>query len=122
MDQHTCRCQQPRGPRRRGGPRWPGLRRPAALAGGLAATALLAAACGGGSVPTSNAETAYQKTLAYSQCMRTHGIPDMPDPQVNDQGVQIRIGGPGHSGPAPNSPVLRAAQQACQKLMPGGPP
>jgi hypothetical protein len=189
MDQRTCRCQQPRGPRRRGGPRWPALRRAAALAAGLAATALLAAACGGGSVPTSNAETAYQKTLAYSQCMRahgepgfpdpqpngnllingqqdhlngdlmnhankicqhlmpknkpltatqqrqltaqalkfvacmrTHGIPDMPDPQVNDQGVQIRIGGPGHSGPAPNSPVLRAAQQACQKLMPGGPP
>ncbi len=163
------------------------LRRAGALAAGLAATALLAAACGGGSAPTPNAETAYQKTLAYSQCMRahgepgfpdpqpngnllingqqdhlngnlmnhankicqhlmpkfkpltatqqrqltaqalkfvacmrTHGIPDMPDPVVNDQGVQLSIGGPGHGGPAPNSPVLRAAQQACRKLAPGG--
>jgi hypothetical protein len=172
---------------RRTGPGGP--RRAGALAAGLAATALLAAACGGGSSPAPAADSAYQKLLAYSQCMRahgepgfpdpqpngnllingqqdhlngalmnaankacqhlmpkskpltaaqqrqltvqalkfvacmrTHGIPYMPDPVVNAQGIRIAIGGPGHSGPAPNSPVLRAAQQACQKLMPGGPP
>jgi hypothetical protein len=181
------------GPRRRWplqtGPRRTRLWRTGALAAGLAATALLAVACGGGSSPAPTADAAYQKMLAYSQCMRahgepgfpdpqpngnlllngqqdhlngalmnsankacqhlmpkappltaaqqrqltvqalkfvacmrTHGIPDMPDPVVNAQGVRLEIGGPGHSGPAPNSPVLRAAQQACRKLIPGGAP
>jgi hypothetical protein len=163
-------------------------RRSGALAGGLAAIALLVAACSGGS-SAALAATAYQKSLAYAQCMRargepgypdptsnggflingqkdhlngqlmqsankkcqhllpkvapmtaaqqrrataealkyvacmrTHGIPDMPDPTVNAQGIQFRIGGPKGQGPPPNSPVLHAAMQACQKLLPGGPP
>jgi len=54
--------------------------------------------------------------------MRTHGIPNMPDPHVNSQGIQMRIGGPKGSGPKPNSPVIQAAMQACRKLIPGGPP
>jgi hypothetical protein len=196
MDEGTGRSRRfglprpgPRGTRPQGpGPRRAGLWRAGALAAGLAATALLAAACSGDPSPTSAADTAYQKMLAYSQCMRAHGepgfpdpqpngnllidgrqnhlngtmmnsankacqhlmpkakpmtaaqqrrvtaqalkfvacmrahgIPNMPDPVVNAQGVEMRIGGPGSSGPAPNSPVLRAAQQACQKLMPGAP-
>jgi hypothetical protein len=167
------------------------LRRPGALAGVLAAAAVLAA-CGGGS-PTAPAtpgsQAYYQDAVAFSQCMRTHGepgfpdpqsdgsilingqkdhlngalmnsaqkacqhllpkqppltaaqqrrltaqalkfvacmrahgIPDMPDPVVNADGVGIRIGGPGGSGPAPGSPVLKSAMQACRKLAPGGLP
>jgi hypothetical protein len=62
------------------------------------------------------------QALRYVACMRIHGIPNMPDPQVNSQGIEFRIGGPNGSGPKPNSPVLHAAMQACQKLLPGGPP
>ena len=62
------------------------------------------------------------QALRYVACMRTHGIPDMPDPKVNSQGIELRIGGPNGSGPKPGSPVLQAAMQACQKLLPGGPP
>ena len=62
------------------------------------------------------------EALKYVACMRTHGIPDMPDPVVNAQGVEFRIGGPKGKGPPPGSPVLRNAMQACQKLLPGGPP
>jgi hypothetical protein len=164
-------------------------RRSGVLAAAGAAVALLATACGGGGAPALAATTAYQKALAYAQCMRahgepgypdptsnggfmingpkdhlngqlmqsankvcqhllpktapmtaaqqrqattqalryvacmrTHGIPDMPDPEVNAQGIEFKIGGPHGSGPPPNSPVLRAAMQACQKLLPGGPP
>jgi hypothetical protein len=62
------------------------------------------------------------EALKFVACMRQHGIPNMPDPIVNAQGIELRIGGPGHSGPPPNSPVLRAAQQACHKFLPGSLP
>jgi predicted amidohydrolase YtcJ len=62
------------------------------------------------------------QALKYVACMRTHGIPDMPDPVVNAQGVEFRIGGPKGKGPPPGSPVLQNAMRACQKLLPGGPP
>jgi len=62
------------------------------------------------------------QALKFVACMRTHGIPNMPDPHVNSQGIQMRIGGPKGSGPKPNSPVIQAAMQACRKLIPGGPP
>jgi hypothetical protein len=62
------------------------------------------------------------EALKYVACMRTHGIPNMPDPQVNAQGVRFSIGGSNGKGPSPNSQVVHNAMQACQKLLPGGPP
>jgi hypothetical protein len=62
------------------------------------------------------------EALRYVACMRTHGIPNMPDPVVNAQGVQFRIGGPKGKGPPPGSQMLHNAMQACQKLLPGGAP
>jgi hypothetical protein len=61
----------------------------------------------------------YQMALAYSQSMSTHGLPNFPDPIGNARGIAFRLG---KEGPHRNSPVFRSAQQACQKLMPGGPP
>ena len=62
------------------------------------------------------------QALRFVACMRAHGLPNMPDPVVNAQGIQLPLGAPGHSGPRPSSAVLRAAQQACQSLLPGTPP
>jgi len=88
------------------------------LAGALAATALLAAACGGGSGGLVSAQqTNYQKAVAFSQCMRAHGPPTFPDPHVNSSGIELQL----PKGLQPNSPVFRAAQQACKNLMPGLP-
>ena len=53
--------------------------------------------------------------LAYSQCMRTHGVPDFPDP-VGDK-IELR-GSPG-SDLNPDSPQFVAADKACQALQPG---
>ncbi len=53
--------------------------------------------------------------LAFSSCMRSHGVPNFPDP--NSQG-QIDIGS--SDGINPQSPQFQSAQQACQKLMPNG--
>ena len=41
----------------------------------------------------------------------------IPDPQVNSSGIEMQL----PKGLQPNSPVFRAAQQACKKLMPGLP-
>jgi hypothetical protein len=62
------------------------------------------------------------EALKYVACMRTHGIPDMPDPVVNAQGVEFRIGGPKGKGPPPGSPVVQNAMRVCQHLLPMGPP
>jgi hypothetical protein len=62
--------------------------------------------------------------LAMARCMRTHGVPNFPDPVVSagpgghGAGVRVRIGAPG-SGFDPNSPAFQQAQQACGHLMGG---
>ena len=55
-----------------------GCRRWGVLAVAVAGAALLAAACGGGSPPAPAALTAYQKALAYAQCMRARGVAGWP--------------------------------------------
>ena len=50
------------------------------LAALLAGIALLAAACGGGSAGSAGSSP-YAKALAYSQCMRSNGVANYPDPK-----------------------------------------
>jgi hypothetical protein len=55
-----------------------------------------------------------QKLLAYAKCMRSHGVPDFPDPSSS---------GPLAIDPGqldPNSPQFKAADQACKQYLPGG--
>jgi hypothetical protein len=95
------------------------LRRPMPAAAALACLAMLTAACGSGD-PTSSAGSpggsGKASALAYSECMRAHGIAKFPDP--NSQGGIDISGGPG-SAIDPQSPQFKAADQACRKLMPG---
>ena len=82
--------------------------------------ALLTAACGGGSSgsggsalgSSSGSSAASASGLAYSRCMRAHGVPNFPDP-----GAQ---GGLNAKGIDPNNPVVHAAAQVCQHLLPNG--
>jgi hypothetical protein len=54
---------------------------------------------------------------AFSACMRSHGVPDFPDP--NSRGaVSITA----NSGLDPSSPRFQSAETACQSLMPGPTP
>jgi hypothetical protein len=53
--------------------------------------------------------------LRFAACIRTHGIPNFPDPVVTAHGMKIN-----GIGPAPSAPQLAAAQQACRKFLPGG--
>lgn len=47
--------------------------------------------------------------------MRSHGVPNFPDPGGGGGGIQI----PSGSGINPQSPAFRSAQNACFKLLPG---
>jgi hypothetical protein len=70
-----------------------------------------------GGHPTA-AQTAKAKAqaLAMSRCMRSHGVPNFPDPQFQSGpggGVGVRLGGAGLN---PNSPAFQAAQKACGSI------
>jgi hypothetical protein len=97
---------------------------------------LLASACGGGS---SGAKVAHIGTTtasngsgssgasgsgnptAFSSCMRSHGVPNFPDP---DSQGHIKITGGVSNGKTfgvdTNSPQFKAASRACRKLQPNG--
>ncbi|MGH2862091.1 MAG: hypothetical protein ACRDLT_11400 [Solirubrobacteraceae bacterium] len=99
---------------------------PALAVAGL--TAVLVAACGGGSKPPSpsvsghsskdnGAQEAYRIGVRYSACMRTHGVTKFQDPRVHTQGnhvsVMIQVD-PAITG----SPAYKSAQKACGHLLP----
>ena len=110
----------------------PGAR--AALTALALGGALLNAGCGGSSSPgvahvatptgsgstsstTASASPASpasqeQAMLAFAKCMRANGEPSFPDPSAG--------GGFIVHGVNPSSPVFKAAQAKCQRLMPGG--
>jgi hypothetical protein len=65
-------------------------------------------------------ERGFAEALKFSACMRSHGVPNFPDPQRSaDGGITLMIGGPDSSDVDPNSPAMKAAEQACQSFMPG---
>ena len=97
---------------------WPPAARTATAVIATASLALLAAACSGSPSSTStggssNANgSANSRLVAYSQCMRSHGLPNFPDPaggvppKVTAQELGV------------SSSRLQAAQGACQHLLP----
>jgi hypothetical protein len=117
---------------------------------GLAALALLVAGCGGGaktptvahlgtstsssgsspsSGPSSSASGSSQngstspdgQAVAYSACVRAHGVPNFPDPKVSTDGSEVRVAIAVNLSISGN-PHFKSAQEACRKLLPGGGP
>jgi hypothetical protein len=108
----------------------------------LAAAAITQAGCGGSKAPsvanlgttTSSSDAGQTNTtstsgrgapesqlqtdaLKYSLCMRSHGVPNFPDPSPGG-GFVFQAG----SGLNPSSPALKSAMAKCQKYMGGSPP
>ena len=68
---------------------------------------LLAAACGGSSAgPASSTTTA----LAFSRCMRSHGVPNFPDPDASGNFPPFTSGS--------SKETSAAANDACDHLLP----
>lgn len=77
----------------------------------VAAVSLLAAGCGGSSSRAA-AATGQTGLVAYSNCIRSHGVPNFPDP-TSSEGI------PKDEIPVSN-PKLPGASNACEHLMPAG--
>jgi hypothetical protein len=91
------------------------------------------AACGSSDPSTttgaSNAATGKQASgLAFAQCVRSHGVPNFPDPGSNGNGgIQIQQSDRSGSGPSTkvngvsvNGPAFQSAMQACRHYLPNG--
>ncbi len=109
-------------PGRGRGHRSPRLRRAraAAVITVMAAAALLAAACSGspsstgsGGSPNAGGSTNSPSAVNASRCIRSHGVPDFPDPTSSGQIPKETAQQLGVS-----DSVLQAAQRACQDLWP----
>jgi hypothetical protein len=92
----------------------------------VALLSLLAAGCGGGGSPgvasipsstTTATSTTESSALAYSGCMRAHGVPNFPDPAGG--GAVTKEAAVRAFREVSNSQVL-AAQTACRHLQPNG--
>jgi hypothetical protein len=87
--------------------------------------AALIAACGSSGKPSSaGGSSGYAQKLQFVVCMRSHGVPNLPDPSPN---------GAAPSGPYnsfegivipstinPQSPAFQSADQSCEKLLSAG--
>lgn len=84
---------------------------------------MLAAACGGSAPPSQSAPT-YVQVLALAKCMRSHGVPNFPDPDASG-GYSLTangsLTGAGGSSVDINSSQAQAAYGDCRHLLPGGP-
>ncbi len=82
----------------------------------VVACTIAIAACGSSSekpAATSHADTG----IAFSECMRAHGVTNFPDPAGGGGGLNIA-----GTGIKPASPSFRSARASCSKLLPGGGP
>lgn len=70
----------------------------------------------GGELTPAEQQQALSQALKYVQCIRTHGVPNMPDPITEPGGVANHL----PPGVTFQSPQFLAAQQACRSLQPGG--
>ncbi len=63
-----------------------------------------------------------EQALKFSACMRTHGVPNFPDPKFSSGGggVRVTLKASGSGGINPSSPQFQAAQKACQSISPLG--
>jgi len=59
---------------------------------------------------------ALQQALKYTQCMRSHGVPDFPDPKASGT---INISTSGHRGSNVSGPLARASAACAYLLLDG---
>ncbi|MFL5798489.1 MAG: hypothetical protein ACJ77A_11230 [Actinomycetota bacterium] len=79
----------------------------------LLATACTASPASTGGLSHAEGSTTSRSAVAFSACMRSHGVPNYPDP---DSSGQLPKPDARHLGVS--SSQLRAAQQACQHVLP----
>jgi len=89
-----------------------GAKSPTVASAGSAPTTTVAATTTAAAAGGSSAGTELEKALAYSQCMRSHGVPKWPDPVRTPHGDY----GFRTNGIDPKSPAFQSALEACKAL------
>lgn len=121
------------------------LPRAASLSAALVALGVLMTGCGGNSpsggvaslsshsskTPTTSSTAAGStgggesspgsQAVAYSACMRAHGVPSFPDPKISTNGNEVKVA-IGVTPAITGNPNFKSAQQTCNKLLPNGGP
>jgi hypothetical protein len=97
-------------------------------ASALASLALVVAGCGGdppssgvaqapttsvATEPAEDGDSTGGDPVAFAACMRSHGVPDFPDPKATSEGQVISI-------PDDDSPGFTSALKSCRSLLPDG--
>jgi hypothetical protein len=67
-----------------------------------------------GSSPTAKATPANAALVQFAQCMRSHGVPNYPDPNPNVS-VRTQLA---QAGINPDSPSFQSTLQTCDRLVP----
>ncbi len=89
-----------------------GARHARVIALAVTCCALAITACGSSSKSTTTASSSpFASALKFAACMRSHGVPNFPDPTPNAQGLGPTV----HV--AKHSPAFQTAQQACGSLL-----
>ena len=95
----------------------PSLRRRLRFATAIIGCGLAITACGSSGSKPAHSDSGRTSFLAFSECMRSHGVPSFPDPSARG-GINIPQG----SNINPFLPSFKAAQAQCHKRLPGGGP
>jgi hypothetical protein len=85
--------------------------------------AAVATACGGSAASSAAGPPTYAQEIALVGCMRSHGVPNFPDPSASG-GYSLTATGSlvGADGSVDiNSSQAQTAYGACRHLLPGGP-
>jgi len=85
--------------------------------------ALAPAACGSSTKPASAGTSAATSLVKYSECMRSHGVPDFPDPSTSQGPNAFGMDGYNFNLPTnlnTQSPAYESAEEACRKVIAGG--
>ncbi len=89
-----------------------------------AVTCVLAiAACGSSTKPAArSASSAYSSQITFSRCMRSHGVPNFPDPSPPGASLTGNTFGAFALPPGLNlqAPAAQSALKGCRKTLPGG--
>ncbi len=70
-----------------------------------------------GGIPPKMTPQEQQKWLQWAACIRSHGVPNFPDPDFSGGGIRIKNGG---GGPTFDDKTFQTAQDECKSLSPGG--
>ncbi len=69
-----------------------------------------------GASTSASAVSTVESGVAFARCIRSHEVPNFPDPKVS--GHTVRMG----SASTVQSPAFQSAAHSCQRLLPKGPP